>query len=60
MPSTGTLGSTPLLGHKSLKVKQQAFPHDASTGLKWPTLASPPVTDNHHGAGAKGATEYGR
>ena len=31
-----------------------------SAGLKWPTPASPPVTDNHHGAGAKGATGYGR
>ena len=45
---------------KSLKVKRQAFPHDGSTGLKRPAPASPPVTDNHHGAGAKGATGCGR
>ena len=48
------------LGPKSLKVKHQAFPHDGSTGLRWPTPSSPPVTDNHHGAGAKGATGCGR
>ena len=47
-------------GPKSLKVKRQAFSHSGSTGLKWPTPASPPVTDNHHGAGAKGATGCGR
>ena len=51
------MGGTLLLGPKSLKVKCQAFPHDGSTGLKWPAPASPPVTDNHHGAGAKGATD---
>ena len=55
MPSLGTLGSTLTLGPKSLKVKPQAFPHDGSTGLKWHTPASPPVTDNRHGAGAKGS-----
>ena len=49
MPSTGTLGSTLPWGPKSLKVKHQVFPHDGSTGLKWPTPASWPVTDNHHG-----------
>ena len=43
-----------------LKVKCQTFPRDGSGGLKWPTPASPPVTDNHHGAGAKGATGCGR
>ena len=55
MPSTGTLGSTLPLGPKSLKVKHQAYSHDGSRGLKQPAPASPPVTDNHHGAGAKGA-----
>ena len=56
MPSIGTLGGTLPSGPKSLKVKCQAFPHDGSTGLKRPAPASPPVTDNHHRAGAKGAT----
>ena len=57
MPSIGsTLPSEP----KSLKVKLQAFPHNVSTGLKQSTLGSPPVTDNHHGAGAKGAAGCGR
>ena len=60
MPSVGTLGGTLPLGPKSLKVKCQAFPYDGSTGLKQPTSASLPVTDNHHGAGAKGETGYGR
>ena len=55
MPSTGTLGGTLPSGPKSLKVKRQAYPHDGSRGLKQPAPASPPVTDNHHGAGAKGA-----
>ena len=55
MPSTGTLGGTLPSGPKSLKVKRQACPHDGSRGLKRPAPASPPVTDNHHGAGAKGA-----
>ena len=53
-------GQHSALWTKSLKVKCQAFPHDGSTGLKWPTLASPPVTDNHHGIGAKGAIGCGR
>ena len=60
MPSIGTLGGTLPSGSKSLKVKYQAFSHDGSTGLKWPPPASPLVTDNHHGAGAKGATGCGR
>ena len=60
MPSTGTLGGTLPLGPKSLKVKRQAYPYDGSTGLKWPTPAIAPATDNHHGAGAKGATGCGR
>jgi len=47
-------------GPKSLKVKCQPFPHNGSTGLKQPAPANPPVTDNHHGAGAKGATGCGR
>ena len=47
-------------GPKSLKVKCQPFPQDSSTGLKRPTPASPPVTDSHHGTGAKGATGCGR
>ena len=55
MSSTGTLGGTLPSGPKSLKVKRQAYPYDGSTGLKWPTPAIPPATDNHHGAGAKGA-----
>ena len=55
MPSTGTLGGTLPSGPKSLKVKRQAYPHDGSRGLKRPAPASPPVTDNHHRAGAKGA-----
>ena len=46
-------------GPKSLKVKCQPFPHNGSTGLKQPAPANPPVTDNHHGAGAKGATGCG-
>ena len=53
-------GCTLPWGLKSLKVKHQAFHHDGSTGLKWPAPASPPLTDNHHGAGAKGATGCGR
>ena len=56
MPSIGTLGGTLPWGPKSLKVKLQAFPRDGSRGLIRPTPASPPVTDNHHEAGAKGAT----
>ena len=60
MPSIGTLGGTLPLGPKSFKVKYQAFPHDGSTGLKLPALASSPATDNHHGAGAKGTTGCGR
>ena len=44
----------------SLKVKCQVFPHDGLTGLKWPTPASPPVTDNHLGAETKGAARCGR
>ena len=54
-PSTGILGGTLPSGPKNLKVKRQAFPHDGSRGLKQPTLASPSVKDNHHGARAKGA-----
>ena len=46
MPSIGTLSSSLPSGLESLKVKRQAFPQDGSTGLKWPTPASPPVTDN--------------
>ena len=60
MPSIETLGGILPWGPKSLKVKSQAFPHDGSTGLKWPTPASPPVTNNHHGAEAKGATGCGQ
>ena len=60
MPSMGTLGGSLPLGPKSLKVKCQAFPHDVSTWLKQPPPASPSVTDNHHRAGAKGATGCGR
>ena len=60
MPSTGTLGGTLPWGPKSLQVKRQAFPHDGSRGLKRPAPASAPVTDNHHGAGAKGAPGCGR
>ena len=56
MPSIGTLGSSLPLGPKNLKVKHQAFPHDGSTGLKQATPANLPVTENHHGPGAKGAT----
>ena len=44
----------------SIKVKRQAFPNDGSRGLKRPAPASLPVTDNHHGAGAKGTTGCGR
>ena len=58
MPSIGTLSGTLPLGFKSLKVKCQAFPHDGSRGLKQPAPASLPVTDNHHGATAKGATGW--
>ena len=54
------MGGTLLLGPKSLKVKCQAFPHDGSTGLKWPAPASLLVTDNHHEAEAKAATGCGR
>ena len=53
---TWDMGGPLSSGPKSLKVKCQALPHDGSTGLKWPAPASPPVTDNHHRAGAKGAT----
>ena len=59
MPSIGTLGVGLPLGPKSLKVKHKAFPHNGSTGLKQPTPASPPVTDNHYVVGAKGATGCG-
>ena len=59
MPSIGTLGSTLPSGPKSLEVRCQAFLHDGSTGLKWPAPAIPPVTYNHHRAGAKGATGCG-
>jgi len=60
MPTIETLGGTLFSGPKSLKVKCQAFPHNGSTGLKQPTPVSLPVTDNHHGARAKGATGCGR
>ena len=50
------MGGTLPSGPKSLKVKCQAFPHHGSGGLKRPAPASPPVTDNHHSAGAKGAS----
>ena len=60
MPSIGTLNGTLPLEPKSLKVKWQAFPQNVSTGLKGPTPASLPVTDNHHGAEAKGVTGCGR
>ena len=60
MPSIGTLGYTLPLGPKSLKVKHKTYPCNGSTGLKRPASASPPVTDNHHGARAKGATGCGR
>ena len=46
MLSSGTLGGT--LPWRPL-VKCQAFPHNGSTGLKQPTPASPPVTDNLRG-----------
>ena len=36
------------------------LPHNGSIGLQWPAPASPPVTDNHHGAAAKDATGWGR
>ena len=60
MPSIGTLGCTLPLGPKNLKVKHQTYPHNGSTGRKRPASVSPPVTDNHQGAGAKGATGCGR
>ena len=60
MPSIGTLDGTLPSGPKSLKVKYQAFSHNGLIGLEEPTPASPPVTDNHHGAGAKGAARCGR
>ena len=60
MSSIETLGGPLPLGPESLKVKCQAFPHDGSTGLKWPAPPSLPVTDNHHGAGAKAETGCGR
>ena len=41
---------------KSLKFKCQAFHRDGLTELKQPTPASPPITDNHHGARANDAT----
>ena len=53
-------GSTLPWELKSLKVKHQAFHHDGSTGLKRPTPASPPITDNHHGSETNGATGCGR
>ena len=42
-----------------LKVKRKAFPHDGSTGLKWSTPASLPVTDNHHGLSVTGYLHQG-
>ena len=60
MPSIGTLGGSLSLVPKSLKVKLQAFPHFGSTGLKQPAPVGPPVTDDHHGAWAKGAAGCGR
>ena len=59
MPSVGTLGGTLPSGPNSLKVKRKAFPHDGSTGLKWPTPASLPVTDNHHGLSVTGYLHQG-
>ena len=54
------MGGSLSSGPKSLKVMCQALPHDGSTGLKRPAPSSPPVTDNHHGAGNKAATGCGR
>ena len=59
IPSTKTLGSTLPSVPKNFKISHQAFPHDGSTRLKWPAPACPPVTGNHHGAGAKGAAGRG-
>ena len=55
-----TLGGTLHRGPKSLKVKYQVVHHNGSKGLKRPAPAGPPVTDNHHGAGAKDAMGCGR
>ena len=60
MPSVETFGSTLPLGPKSLKAKCSAFAHNGSAGLKRPAPARLPVTDNHRGTGAKGATGCGR
>ena len=47
----------PIASRSSTKPSLKA---NSSTGLKRPTPASPSVTDNHHRAGAKGATGCGR
>ena len=48
------------LGTQETQGQAPSLPHDGSRGLKQPTPASPPVTDNQHGAGAKSATGCGR
>ena len=58
--SIRTLGGTLPLGPKNPKVKCQALPCDGPVRLKQPILASPPVTDNLHRIGTKGATGCGR
>ena len=49
------IGRHSALGTQEPQVKCQAFPHDGLRGLMRPAPASPPVTDNHLGAAAKGA-----
>ena len=48
------------LGAQEPQDQVPSLPSDGSKGLKQPAPASPPVTDNHHGTRAKGATGCGR
>ena len=54
------IGQHSALGTLDPQGQVPSLPSSGSTGLKWPIPASLPVADNHHGAGAKGATGWGR
>ena len=54
------IGQHSALGTQEPQGQGPSLSHDGSIGLQWPAPASPPVTDNHHGAGAKGETGCGR
>ena len=46
------IGRHSALGIQEPQGQAPSLPSDGSRGLKQPAPASPPVTDNHHGAGA--------